>query len=166
MQYELEVQDHRYRVGVHRDDRGFTVNVDGRTRSVDVMRIDPTALSLLVDGRSYDVVITPALAGVLEVRVGGVLVAVTMDGRRYRRHPGEEHDRGAGPQRLVAPMPGKIVRVAVASGDTVQPRQTLVVVEAMKMENELRASRGGVVRELHAREGASVEAGALLVVVQ
>jgi biotin carboxyl carrier protein len=62
-------------------------------------------------------------------------------------------------------MPGKIVRVGVKTGDTVRARQT-VVVEAMKMENELKAGRDGVVSELRAVEGASVEAGALLVVIQ
>jgi biotin carboxyl carrier protein len=63
-------------------------------------------------------------------------------------------------------MPGKIVRVFVRPGDTVTARQPLVVVEAMKMENELRAGRAGTVAEVHAREGASVEAGALLIVIQ
>jgi biotin carboxyl carrier protein len=63
-------------------------------------------------------------------------------------------------------MPGKIVRVGVKTGDTVRARQTVVVVEAMKMENELRAGRDGTVAGIHAFEGASVEAGALLVVIE
>ena len=63
-------------------------------------------------------------------------------------------------------MPGKIVRVFVRPGDTVTARQPLVVVEAMKMENELRANRDGTVAEVHVREGLSVEAGAPLIVIQ
>jgi biotin carboxyl carrier protein len=63
-------------------------------------------------------------------------------------------------------MPGKVVRVLVAPGDTVEARQGLVVVEAMKMENELRASGAGRVREVFVREGQSVEAGAALVIVE
>jgi biotin carboxyl carrier protein len=63
-------------------------------------------------------------------------------------------------------MPGKVVRVLVAVGDAVEPRQPMIVVEAMKMENELRASRAGTVSEVHVREGVSVEAGAPLVVIQ
>jgi biotin carboxyl carrier protein len=62
-------------------------------------------------------------------------------------------------------MPGKVVRVLVKAGDAVQARQPLIVVEAMKMENELRAARAGTVAELHAREGSSVDAGALLAVL-
>ena len=72
---------------------------------------------------------------------------------------------GSGPQRIVSPMAGKIVRVLVKSGEAVRARQPLVVVEAMKMENELRALRDGTVVEIYAREGTSVDAGALLVVV-
>ena len=74
--------------------------------------------------------------------------------------------RGAGPQRVTAPMPGKVVRVLVKPGDAVEPRQGLVVVEAMKMENELRAARDGRVRDGARREGQSVEAGAVLLVVE
>ena len=74
--------------------------------------------------------------------------------------------RGAGPQRVVSPMPGKIVRVLVKAGDHVTAKQGLVVVEAMKMENELRAARDGRVRELSVAEGQSVDAGTVLLVVE
>jgi biotin carboxyl carrier protein len=63
-------------------------------------------------------------------------------------------------------MPGKVVRVLVKPGDVVAARQAVVVVEAMKMENELRANREGTVSEVHAHEGISVDAGALLIVIQ
>jgi biotin carboxyl carrier protein len=92
---------------------------------------------------------------------------VAVNTRRRSGRDGRDQDVSAsGPQRIVAPMPGKIVRVAVTAGSAVRARQTVVVIEAMKMENELRAGRDGTVGELHAREGASVEAGELLVVIQ
>jgi biotin carboxyl carrier protein len=91
---------------------------------------------------------------------------VTFNGRRRRGRSDDRDHAASGPQRLVAPMPGKIVRVAVTAGEAVRARQTVVVIEAMKMENELKAGRDGTVGELHAREGASVDAGALLVVIQ
>jgi biotin carboxyl carrier protein len=72
----------------------------------------------------------------------------------------------AGPQRIMAPMPGKVVRVLVKPGDDVKARQGLVVVEAMKMENELRAARDGRVRDVTVAEGQSVDAGAVLLVVE
>ncbi|MFI5077517.1 MAG: biotin/lipoyl-containing protein, partial [Vicinamibacteria bacterium] len=72
---------------------------------------------------------------------------------------------GNGDQRIVAPMPGKVVKVLVAVGDSVEARQGVVVVEAMKMENELTVSRAGIVAKIEVTEGTSVEAGRLLIVV-
>ncbi|MGH9347374.1 MAG: biotin/lipoyl-containing protein, partial [Vicinamibacterales bacterium] len=73
---------------------------------------------------------------------------------------------GDGPHAIVAPMPGKVVKVLVSAGDAVAARQGVVVVEAMKMENELRAAKAGTVAEVRVSEGASVEAGTVLVVVE
>ena len=96
------------------------------------------------------------------MHVGATPVAVTLNGRRRWGRKDDGAGAGSGPQRLVAPMPGKVVRVLVKAGDAVTARQPVVVVEAMKMENELRASRDGTVAEVHVREGQSVDAGALL----
>jgi biotin carboxyl carrier protein len=113
----------------------------------------------------YEVTIAPDRANAgLTVGVGSTPVAATLNVRSRRR---DEAGRvGSGPQRITAPMPGKVVRVLVKAGDAVKARQPLVVVEAMKMENELRAGRDATVAEVHAREGLSVDAGALLVVIQ
>jgi biotin carboxyl carrier protein len=106
------------------------------------------------------------VSGQLAVHVGAVPVAVTLNGRRRWGRKDEGAAAGSGPQRLAAPMPGKVVRVLVKAGDTVAARQAVVVVEAMKMENELRAGRDGTVAEIHVQEGMSVDAGALLLVIQ
>jgi biotin carboxyl carrier protein len=167
VQYEVEVGGRCVHVVVSRSGDGFAVSVDGHTRHVDAARIDAHTLSLLVDGVSSNEVSIAAnpASGQLDVHVGSTPVAVTLNGRR-RWGRKEDGAVGSGPQRLVAPMPGKVVRVLVKAGDAVAARQAIVVVEAMKMENELRASRDGTVTELHVREGMSVEAGALLLVIQ
>ena len=167
MQYEAEVNGRVRQVAVHRKGDTFDVAVDGHSWRIDAARIDAKSMSLVVQpgARSYDVGFAPdAATGLLYVRVGTTQVAVALNGRR-RRHDDPSH-AGEGPQRIVAPMPGKIIRVGVKSGEQVRARQTVVVIEAMKMENELKAGRDGTVGELHAQEGASVEAGALLVVIQ
>ena len=105
--------------------------------------------------------------GELIVYVNGIAVPVTIvDRRRWRRERRGDAGTGTQPRMIVAPMPGRIVKVLVQAGEVVQPRQGLVVVEAMKMENELRAPRSGTVAEVRVREGASVEANAVLVVLQ
>jgi len=169
MQYEIEVAGRMRHVNVDRTGDTLAVTLDGRTWQVDAARIDAQTLSLVVDNvwrKSYDVVATSdAATAQLTVHVGETPVAVAMNGRR---HKGRKDGAASvsGPQRVVAPMPGKVVRVLVQAGDTVRARQPLVVVEAMKMENELRAGRDGTVADIHAQEGASVDAGALLVVIQ
>jgi biotin carboxyl carrier protein len=167
VQYELEIGGRRVHVVVTRSGDGFAVSVDGRTRQVDAARIDAHTLSLVVDNvwsNEVNIAADP-VAGHLAVHVGGTPVIVTLNGRR-RSGRKEDGTTGSGPQRLVAPMPGKVVRVVVKAGDVVSARQPVVVVEAMKMENELRASRAGTVAEVHVREGMSVDAGALLLVIQ
>jgi len=168
VQYEVEVGGRRIQVVVTRTGGGFAVSVDGRTRQVDAARIDAQKLSLLIDNVwSKDISIaTNAATGQLDVHVGATPVAVNLNGRRRWGRKDAAGGTGSGPQRLTAPMPGKVVRVLVKKGDTVTARQPVVVVEAMKMENELRASRAGTVAEVQVSEGMSVEAGAPLLVIQ
>ncbi|HZB24699.1 MAG TPA: acetyl-CoA carboxylase biotin carboxyl carrier protein subunit, partial [Vicinamibacterales bacterium] len=107
--------------------------------------------------------VTPAGTDVL-VNVHGRTVSATLNGRRTGR--GADLARQTqGEARIVAPMPGRIVRVLVGVGDHVAIRQPLVVVEAMKMENELRAPKAGRVKDVSATAGASVEAGRVLLVI-
>ena len=121
-------------------------------------------------GRSYEVAVVERPGGDLTVHVNGRPIAVRSSrfghgGRRTR--PGARIEAARhGPQRVVAPMPGRIARVLVKAGDVVAARQGLVVVEAMKMENELRSPRAGTVTEVRAVEGALVDANAVLIVVE
>ena len=177
MRSEVEVGGRRRQVVVTRTGGTFAVAVDGRTRHVDAARIDAHTLSLVVDSVCPET----ARCGVPVMRSASSRngmavssrstsapcpVAVALNGRRRWGRKDDGRASGSGPQRLVAPMAGKIVRVLVNAGDIVGSRQPIVVVEAMKMENELRASREGTVAEVHVREGMSVDAGALLIVIQ
>ena len=167
MRYEVDVQGRVRQVVVHRVDGAFDVSIDGRTWRVDAARIDAQSISLVLEpgAKSYEVGFArDAATGLLSVRVGTTQVAVALNGRR---RAGDNRGHAAsGPERITAPMPGKVVRVAARAGEAVRARQTIVVIEAMKMENELKAGRDGIVGELHVGEGESVEAGALLAVIQ
>jgi biotin carboxyl carrier protein len=127
----------------------------------------PTELGLSIldvkDGRSTDVALTDRPGGECLVQLPHTDVVVTTNSGRARRAGPSSH--GAGEQHVAAPMPGRVVRVLVRPGDEVAARQGLVVVEAMKMENELVSRRAGRVREVLVVEGAPVEAGRLLVVI-
>ena len=147
---------------------GYRVSWDGVSRVVDARRLDGGVLSLVFTDEtpaSYQVRLERPGTGVLAVHVDGHVVETVVNGGGHGRGSGGADDAG-GAQRVTSPMPGKVVRVLVEVGDEVTARQALVVVEAMKMENELSASRPGRVTEVAAREGTSVESGKLLVVVE
>ena len=107
--------------------------------------------------------VTLGSSGDGEAVVAGHAVPVALENRRRRARA--VLGAGNGDQRVVAPMPGKVVKVLVAIGDPVEARQGLVVVEAMKMENELTVSRAGTVAKIEVTEGTLVEAGRLLIIV-
>ncbi len=96
----------------------------------------------------------------------GRSTAVSVNGRRTGRGAADTGGGAHGEQRVVAPMPGRVVRVLVNAGDDVEARQPVVVVEAMKMENELRSPKTGRVKDVAVATGASVEAGRVLMVIE
>jgi len=142
------------------------VHLDEAVLTCDVRDLGQGRLSLrLPDGSMHDVVVeTEAMPGHRTVHVQGIRVP-TVVSTRVRRGASGSGDVD-GPLRIIAPMPGKVVRVAVRPGDTVEARQPVVVIEAMKMENALSAGRAGTVREVLVQEGMSVEAGRPLVVLE
>jgi biotin carboxyl carrier protein len=172
MKFQFDVAQRTRTVEVHRLAQGYRVLVDGREQTVDATRVQGDTWSFLLraaDGaiRSVEAVVTPRNGdGGVDVFIEGHRIEVAQRNGLGRRARGVASAHGSGPQRLTAPMPGKVVRVLVKAGDEVQPRQGLVVVEAMKMENELRAERRGQVRDVFVKEGQSVEAGTALVVVE
>ncbi len=173
MKFQLEIGERTRIVDVQRRPDGYLVTVDGRPHEVQAARLGERAWSLIVRNetdhaaRSVEADVPPQSAnGAFDVHVDGVRVPVQLRHGQGRTSRETGASRGAGVQRVTAPMPGKVVRVLVAAGDVVAPRQVLVVVEAMKMENELRALRAGTVSSVLAAEGQSVEAGTPLLVVE
>jgi glutaconyl-CoA/methylmalonyl-CoA decarboxylase subunit gamma len=143
---------------------GVVVRVDGQPVEVDARLPASGPGSLLLDGVSYLVDGGDGL-GDTAVVVNGEVLRVQVEDLAARR-PGGAGARGsAAGQRLAAPMPGKVVAVLVTLGQTVERGAGLVVLEAMKMENEFRATGPGVVKEILVAPGQAVNAGDLLVVV-
>jgi biotin carboxyl carrier protein len=137
--------------------------IDGRSVMADTARISPGAYSMLLDGRSFDVTVQEATDGLL-VRINGREFKLEIaDPRAWRRGRSGSIEL-AGRQQIAAPMPGKIVRVLAAMGQQVEPGQGLLVIEAMKMQNEIRSPKSGTVEKI-VREGQTVNAGEILAVV-
>jgi acetyl/propionyl-CoA carboxylase alpha subunit len=140
----------------------------GRERLVDARRLGPSTWSLLLDGEVVTVDVDPGKDGELLCDVRGMVVPVRLVDARRRLLEKAQAVTGAGakgPLVIVAPMPGKVVKLLVKAGDAVAANQPVAVVEAMKMENEIRSSRAGSVDTVHVKEGQTVEAQESLVTV-
>ena len=136
---------------------------DEPERSAQVEVPEPGVYSVLMDGRSYDARVEERPGGMVVVIDGYRFEIEVRDPRRWSRKPGGAG--GEGVQSIAAPMPGKVVRVLVEPGDTVDAGQGLVVVEAMKMQNEMKAPRAGRVLSVAVKEGATVAAGEVLATI-
>jgi biotin carboxyl carrier protein len=169
VRYQLVVDGQVRAVDLERTGDGWTITLGARRWQADMVP-SGGAWSLLLRGgdrtagvaASHDVRVRWDRGGAARVRVDGTELAVSVAPASVPGRRGAA-DHGAGDGAIRAPMPGRVVRVPVAAGQAVAARQPVVVVEAMKMENELRAPHAGTVRALHVQPGDSVDAGQLLV---
>jgi biotin carboxyl carrier protein len=144
----------------------LVLTLHGKRHAVDALSLPHGAVSLLVDGQVYDVEFDD-VGEEVQVQVRGDVFRVDVaDERSLRLRAGAAPLKVEGRVVLTAPMPGKVVRLLVKQGEKVQEGQGLLVVEAMKMENELKSPKAGTVTEVFAREGSAVEANAQLLTVE
>ncbi|HUB06358.1 MAG TPA: biotin/lipoyl-containing protein [Myxococcales bacterium] len=151
---------------VDRQGDALRVTLDGAVHEIDALELPDGAISLIVDGRSFSAEYEEKGDDVAVLLRHSVFSVEVLDERRLRMRAASGKLTAEGPQVIVAPMPGKVVRVLVKAGDAVAEGQGLLVVEAMKMENELRAAKAGKVVEVAVREGTAVEGGAKLCLVE
>ncbi len=193
---EIELGGERRQIALRREGDRWIAEIDGRTVEVSLveaggrwsMLINPADAGLHSPAQrgsdsvesgfswiSYEVSFEPTVAGELIVHVNGVAIPLTItrapglprpSATAVRRQGAGDQGAISGSRAIVAPMPGRIVKVLVKPHESVSARQPLVVVEAMKMENELRAPRSGTIAEVRVSEGASVEANTVLVVLE
>jgi biotin carboxyl carrier protein len=142
----------------------LVATIDGRRVEADAAKIFPGVYSILLDGRSLEVHVEALVDGMLVRTAGREYRVDIVDLRSWRRSRSGRIDP-AGRQQISAPMAGKVVRVLVAPGQQVETGQGLLVVEAMKMQNEIRSPKTGTVERLLAKEGQAVNSGEVLVVI-
>jgi len=136
---------------------------DSPERSAQVEMPEPGVYSVLMDGRSYDAYVEETPNGLVVSLQGYHFEIEARDPRRWSRKAAGSG--GEGVETIASSMPGKVVRVLVAVGDTVEAGQGIAVVEAMKMQNEMKARRAGKVLSVAAKEGATVRAGEILATI-
>ncbi len=150
---------------------GFSWLLDGAPLEAEIAEVRPGVYSFLLGGRSFCIRVSPGHAGSsarngdYSVQIDGLHYAVSLQDPRRRKRGGAGQVL-EGKRNIIAPMPGKVVRVLVSENESIAPGQGLVVVEAMKMQNEIKCPAAGTVQKVLVREGQPVNSGEILVVVE
>jgi len=165
MVYDVMVDGASHRLEIEKVEAGWQCRLDDQEWKVDAVIARRDVLSLLIDGRSYEIK-REQTATDLHMWVGSSRFAVELRDPRSLRSRKEAEGAAGGPRKLVAPMPGRVVRLLVSENDAVEAGQGVLVVEAMKMQNEIKSPKKGVVQRIVAAPGAAVNAGDVLAIVE
>ena len=166
MKYEVLLAGRTRVVEFTEQNGAWKISLDGNALDANAVEVAPNIFSVLLNGDSHQIRIAPRPDGTLTLHTGlAEYHAEVTDPRswRGRRHGAVEAE---GRQQITAPMPGKVVRLLVKQGDLVEAGQGLLIVEAMKMQNEIRSPKSGKIEKLFAKEGQPVNAGEVLLWVE
>jgi biotin carboxyl carrier protein len=164
MIYDVSIDGTSYRLELERADSGWSCRLDGRHVDVDAVLARPDVLSLRIGNKAYEVK-CERVGSDLHLWVGSARFAAEVrDPRSLRGRVRVVDDQG--PKKLLAPMPGKIVRLLVSEGAAVEAGAGVLVVEAMKMQNEIKSPKKGTIQKILVGEGAAVNAGDVLAIVE
>ena len=164
MRYEAEIDGRQLSIELEQRDGRIQARVGSREYELQVVSPEAGVYTFLTGNRVYEANVWAPEPNSLRVLVCGHVFVVNIIDRKHRRAAAEHVMEGR--QNLVAPMPGKVVRVLVAAGDEVDLGQGVVVVEAMKMQNEIKSPKTGRIVEIRVVEGATVNANQVLAVVE
>ena len=164
MTYEISIDGENHRLDLDRVDGNWMCRLDGREVAVDAVLARPDVLSLRIGNKAYEVK-CERVGSDMHLWVGSVRFAAEVrDPRSLRSRVGTADDHG--PKKLTAPMPGKVVRVLVSQGAQIEAGAGVLVVEAMKMQNEVKSPKKGKIQKIVVSEGAAVNAGDVLAIVE
>ena len=164
MKLYLRIRDRARNLEIERHGEQFQFRIDGCVVAADVKQIQPEVYSILIDGEAFEARIESGASG-LRVHIDGWEFPIAIADPRQWRRDRNQIAAAEGHQQIVSSMPGKVVRVMVRAGDAVEAGQGLLVVEAMKMQNEIKSPKAGKIERIAAQEGQTVNAGEVLAVI-
>jgi biotin carboxyl carrier protein len=165
MFYEVIVNGKPHRLELEKAAGGWECRLDGQAVNIDAVIARRDVLSLLVDGHAYEVKREQTTTD-LRMWVGTTCFGVKLRDPRSLRSRSQAAGGEKGPRKIFAPMPGRVVRLLVAESSEVEAGQGIIVVEAMKMQNEIKSPKKGIVKRILAIPGAAVNPGDVLAIVE
>ena len=165
MIFDCRIGQHAAKLDIEREGDVYRFRLGAaRQQSAHLLEVEPGLFSVLIGGSSYEARVEPSSDGVwISMRGESLHVSITHP-RQWS--PNNTGARGEERESIVAAMPGKIVRILVSTGDVVEPGHGILVVEAMKMQNEMKSKRHGHVVSIPVREGETVSAGTVLAIIE
>ncbi len=164
MTYDIAIDGKHYRLELDQIEGRWFCRIDGREIEVDAVLARPNVLSIRLSNKAYEVK-CERVGSDLHLWVGSLRFAAEVsDPRSLRSRVRAVDDHG--PRKLTAPMPGKVVRILLRQGAEVEAGAGVLVVEAMKMQNEVKSPKKGTIQKILVAEGAAVNAGDVLAIVE
>lgn len=166
MAYEVKIDDLVYRVEVEKDAGVYKVRLGDKVYSVDVAQPLPFSYSLIINGYSYTVDITPQ-GDQKDILVSGkTFRAEVYDEKKKPLLSKKKLDHLEGEQKIISSMPGKVISVLTQAGQRVEKGSGVIIIQAMKMENEIKAPKDGEIKDIRVTEGQIIEVGQVLLVME
>ena len=168
MKRQAEVAGEKHQVEVERDGENVFAVIDGRKYELDVSEPEPNVFLFKHSGKIHEVFVSPQAAPnePFIVNTGSSDFEIKLIDPKRLRGTGSDNEHAGGSAEVKTAMPGKVVRILVSEGDAVAKGDGVIVVEAMKMQNEMKAPKDGVVSQINVAEGATVSAGDVLVTIE
>ncbi len=167
MKLTAEINNETREITVRREGERVFAAVGDKAYELEAHQTAPDTYLFKYEGKVYECYVAPGTGnGQTQVTVGAHLYEFTLADPKRLSHAGSAHAHGDGTAEIISQMPGKVVRVLVNVGDEVKTKDGVIVVEAMKMQNEMKAPKDGTVKAINFAEGETVNAGDVLVVIE
>ncbi|HEV7645121.1 MAG TPA: biotin/lipoyl-containing protein [Pyrinomonadaceae bacterium] len=167
MKLTAEINNETREVTVRREGNKVFATVGDKTYELEAHQTAPNTYLFKHEGKVYECYVAPeTAAGKTQVTVGAQLYEFKLADPKRLSHTGSAHAHGDGTAEIISQMPGKVVRILVSVGDEVKTKDGVIVVEAMKMQNEMKSPKDGTVKAINFAEGETVNAGDVLVVIE
>jgi biotin carboxyl carrier protein len=161
---EIELNGTRRSVELSREGKLSHFAIDGRAMDADAIEVAPGIYSIIIGGAAFEARVEETVTGLRVTAAQTEFLVAVQDPRKWNRTRSGALE-AEGPQRVLAPMPGRVIRILVKNGEKVEAGQGIAVVEAMKMQNEVRSPKSGVVERLLVSENQTVAAGEGLIII-
>ena len=167
MKLNAELNNEKHSIEIKRDGEKVFAEIDGRRYELEVSEPEPNVFLLKNDGKIFEVSVSaPKTPGEpFHTRLGTNEFDIRIIDPKRLRSSSADHEHGDGLAEIKTAMPGKVVRILTSVGSEVQKGDGVIVVEAMKMQNEMKSPKDGAVKEIRVEEGSTVNAGEILVII-